>query len=895
MTIGFNKIVRHRGPLQINIRSFFQIFILLSLMITVSGELTRVQAQSSDQNWQLPVNLSNSGAAAKPTLIQGSSGDMHILWEDEYARFVYRRLGDTWSESSNLDLPFYGFNYQLVASQTAGIGAFWINTGDNNLYVSTVQEDSMSRAESWTSPALIGNGVVAFAVKVDETNQVHLVYARARETVDAPAGIYYRNSAGGLANWNASQSIYQSKYYRSMISPTGPGNITISSPQIPMHVSINTTNLNGTLATYLGWENPAIKKLFFAKSVDGGVSWQEPIEVSSASQDLSLVTPMDLRTIFHDNTILQIWTVVEPGGNCGLVYRTQAAGDEKWTDPLSLESVFGSCPDQFIWAPLPSGEILFMLKKQNGVTLIAWDGNRWSLPQSEDEINQFLNPLTSDLISFEQIDIKTNGEQLLLAGKDEASSEDIWFTHKTLPDVTQWYGTSNNWTPLKVRNSDLGLIDSITTFKTQNGQLYFLISATNGTNGRSSLNVVSDVTTATVIANIEGQASQLASQVLLAQNRAIALWSGGQYGQIYSAWVDLNQPANPAGWSQPTQLQTKSLGFAPSISLASNGDLVSIFSDPYDAEKGIYQSLSTNAGESWSVPTLIPIYQNLTNCPIIDQINLTFVGSQTYQALFNCSTHTPGNNSLGLYSIESTDGGENWSSPLLVSDQPVTWNQIFSDHNNFLHRLWKVSKEKTSLFHSISSDGGKSWSSPTNFALIEEKTNATTAAIDNTGTIHLFQAISLDNGSANILYYRWQDQVWNSMPQLNLLNVEKGKISALRAGIDNAGQLQIGIVINTQKSNLDESIFLTTSYALGLTEQPETPPTVESTSIPVVDATQTNSSAIALETNTPEFDPGQINTSRASNPPIFLSIIAGILISAIFIVVSLFIIRRKNN
>ncbi len=895
MTHGFNKNVRPRRPLQINMRSFFQLFILLSLMITVSGELTQVQAQNNGDNWQPPVNLSNSGAAAKPTLIQGSSGDMHILWEDEYARFVYRRLSDTWSESSNLDLPFYGFNYQLVASQTGGIGAFWINTGDNNLYVSTVQEDSMSRAESWSSPALIGNGVVAFAVEVDETNQVHLIYARARETADAPAGIYYRNSAGGLANWNASQSIYQSKYYRSMIPATGPGNITNASSQIAMHVSVNTTNLDGTLVTYLGWENPAIKKLFFAKSEDGGISWQEPTEVSSASQDLSLVTPLDLRTIFHNNTILQIWSVVEPGGNCGLVSRTQTAGDDKWTDPLSLESVFSSCPDQFSWAPLPSGEILFMLKKQNGIVLITWDGNRWSLPQSEDEINQFLNPLTSDLISFEQIDIKTDGAQLLLAGKDEASSEDIWFTHKTLPDVTQWYGTSNNWTPLKVRNSDLGLIDSITTFQTQSGQLYFLISATNKTNGTSSLNVVSDVTTATVISNIEGQASQLASQDLLSQNRAIVVWSGGQFGQIYSAWVDLNQPANSAGWSLPTQLQTKSLGFSPAITLTSNGDLLSIFSDPYDTQKGIYQSSSTNGGESWSPPSLIPIYQNLTNCPIIDQINLIFVASQTYQALFNCYAHTPGNNSLGLYSIESTNDGESWSSPLLVSDQPVTWNKIFTDHNNSLHRLWKVTEEKTSLFHSISSDGGKSWSSPTNFALIEEKTNATAAAIDNSGAIHLFQAVSLENGSAGVFYYRWQDQVWNSMPQLNLLNIEKGKISALRAGIDNKGQLQLGIVLNTQKSNLEESNFLITSYALALTGQSDTPLVVESPSVPVVDATQIGPSPEALETNTPEFDPGQINTSRASNPPTFISIIAGILISAIFIVVSLFIIRRKNN
>ena len=868
--------------------------LFLGLLVTLMSGESQVQAQESQGSWQTPVNLSNSGSASKPTLIRGASGDLHILWEDTYSKFVYRRLGDTWSNSSVLDLPFYGYNFQLVASQSGSIGAFWINSADNTLNVSSVPEDGMAQAESWSTPVVIGNGVVAFAITLDESNNVQLIFARARETADAPAGIYYRNSPGSLTNWNASQAIYLSKYYRSMIPPVGSGSAINTSSQTQMHVSINSTSQNGNIVTYVGWENPAIKKLFFSKSVDGGVSWQEPVEVTDASQDLALVTPSDLRMIFHKDTILQIWSLDEPGGNCGIYARTQTIGNDGWSAPESLESVFGSCPDQLRWFSLPSDQILFILTKQNEISLVAWDGIRWSLPQTEDEINQFVNPLTSDLLSLGQIDIQTDGNQLFLAAKDEAASEDIWFTQKMLSGLDQWYRGSSSWSPLRLRGSDLGKITAATAINANSGDFYFLISSIDTISGKSSLNVISDDTTATVISALEGQPSGLVSQDVITQNRASVMWSGGMLGQIYTVWVDLSQASNISGWSQPNALQTNFTGFSPAIILSKNGDLYSLFSNPYDPGKGIYWVRSKDNGENWSSPTIIPIYKNLTNCPRIDQISLASFGENSYQAIFICRTYAQANNSLGLFAIQSTDGGENWSPPVLISDRPVTWSQILTDQNQILHRLWKVSTDKTSLFHSFSSDNGQNWTTPTNFALLEGNLSTTKAIIDKNGNIHLFQAYNSGEGPASISYYRWAGKQWTSEQSLNLTNSEKGKISAISAGVDGNGQLHLGFALNTQKSNLDESSFFTSSYDLGTVEQANQPTEVAIIATATDKPVAINSTPQPTQIATPIFDPGTINTSPSSNQPNYLGVVIGVFISIIFIIAATIFIRRKN-
>ncbi len=115
--------------------------ILISIFIFSMAPSQTVFGQSGDGDWGSLVNISNSGATENPVLIKGNSGKLHALWQDEYARFVYRFFEDGWSPEFSLDLPFYGYGYKAIVDQTGLIYFFWIDETNNNLYFTRVNEE----------------------------------------------------------------------------------------------------------------------------------------------------------------------------------------------------------------------------------------------------------------------------------------------------------------------------------------------------------------------------------------------------------------------------------------------------------------------------------------------------------------------------------------------------------------------------------------------------------------------------------------------------------------------------------------------------------------------------------------------------------------------------------
>src|SRR6187200_1985302 len=68
-----------------------------------------VLAQSTDDAWTEPLNLSHSGGTTNPAIVSDSDGVVHVVWQDKLANFMYTRLeGDQWSppQKINLNLLF---------------------------------------------------------------------------------------------------------------------------------------------------------------------------------------------------------------------------------------------------------------------------------------------------------------------------------------------------------------------------------------------------------------------------------------------------------------------------------------------------------------------------------------------------------------------------------------------------------------------------------------------------------------------------------------------------------------------------------------------------------------------------------------------------------------------
>src|SRR5215207_6914021 len=57
-----------------------------------------VLAQSKDDSWSAPLNLSHSGIATNPALVIDSEGIGHVIWQDDLGNYVHTGFdGDQWS------------------------------------------------------------------------------------------------------------------------------------------------------------------------------------------------------------------------------------------------------------------------------------------------------------------------------------------------------------------------------------------------------------------------------------------------------------------------------------------------------------------------------------------------------------------------------------------------------------------------------------------------------------------------------------------------------------------------------------------------------------------------------------------------------------------------------
>jgi hypothetical protein len=889
---GFLKLNRLRSL------SFRFVVILVVIFSSVPSARSAVLAQSNDGNWEPPVNLSNSGATQSPVLIKGISGKLHALWQDEYARFVYRFYDDGWSKTYNLDLPFYGFSFKTIVDQTGWIYAFWIDETNNNLYYSGVNENSFGNEANWLGSNLLASSVVAFDVTIDENNDTHLIFTRARETIELPAGIYYSKTRSSISNWSTATQLYTSKYYRSLIAPEG-----VTGPEVVFNldlttVNIATSNINGEIHVFAGWDNPDIKRMYYSLSIDNGSTWDTPIEIVSPSNELINITPKRLKTIVTDEVIMQLWEITEPGGNCSIFYRTSEDQGQQWGYQQTLESVFGQCPDQLSWTRIDNNQILFITGKQNVISLIVWNGNDWSIPQSQDGLNQLINPDTLDLIGFSSYDTLLADNRLFLIGTDNTSSRDIWISQKTLGDVSTWFGGSISWSQIDIQNLEGVTVNDLQGFNGTNNLFHFVWTQPNiATVDQSKLQLLTvsaDGTNgiSTIRDNLEGIASQLTTAALVDTDRLALLWRGGKFGHLYSAWVFLTQVTNPVGWSQPGQISNTPIGHTPAITQMNDFKLFAVYSVPFSEEWGVFWLISENGGETWSEPQRIDSITSFEDCPQILNPDPLIDNIGNIHVAFICSTYEGGSGALSLNTVQSSDQGKTWSSPTQISGQSTSWIKQFIDSDFKIHRLWKTNDGRTSLWHSFSTDNGVSWSNPENFALIEEFDGATTATIDQDNQLHVFLAIHLDNSNSSINYYRWTGDKWINIQSLDLSAAGEGEVSSIASGIDSSNNLQLGVALTANQYFPVLSKIIHAHYPLNLTTPPDLTDNTVVTALPQETPVIENSSQGTATIAPSPTQTVQLDLLPSQALPTWLGISAGVVLSIIFIVFAFILIKK---
>src|SRR5688572_25760581 len=186
---------------------------LARLWITVTLAVAAVTthlavAQTTDEAWDVPINLSHSGAATKPIIFADSGSVLHAIWRDEFSNYVAAKLdGAEWSAPVITDLhllfglpgqdatadegpPFLGPNPLFLADDRANIFAIWITT-DGKLYASRAISRDFTKFGAWTRRKLLSDSVASFTANFDARGDLHLAYVRTTDGARNPAGLYY--------------------------------------------------------------------------------------------------------------------------------------------------------------------------------------------------------------------------------------------------------------------------------------------------------------------------------------------------------------------------------------------------------------------------------------------------------------------------------------------------------------------------------------------------------------------------------------------------------------------------------------------------------------------------------------------------------------------------------
>lgn len=781
------------------------VFLLSVLLATglLPGGLNQAAAQTADGSWSQPVNLSTSGGTANPQIVVDSGQVAHVFWEDAYANMVYTSGdGKTWQPPVALDLPFFQSNTQLLADGRGLLYAFWL-TPDNDLSYSYVTAANAGDAASWSAPVLMSANIIAFKASIDNGDQVHLAYILAQESADNPAGVYYTQTLRGSQAWSIPRLIYASRYYRTLLPL--PGSIT---PQSGLAGSLTTLDVaavvvDGQTQVYIGWDDSALKRNYFARSLDGGTTWSVPIDLDSPESLASYQTPRNVRLVTTGDGLLVLWDRADSNGeSCTQQYRFSTNNRVSWTIEGNLWQDFGACPSEMTFFKTSASQILVSAIIQEQIYLMAWNGKQWSDVQNQRDLISFDNPATLDVVDFKCQKAALQESQLVTVGCDNSSGGDIWAATRAISDVPGWFVDRVGWSVAQAVEAGQTPITSVQLVSDPQEDIYLYWSGETP----STTEVRIGIQGATVVNGklvgpyeiqqiTEGMPKGLVSVYLEGFDRLVSLWQAGNAGTLYSAWSSSKEGINLQGWSDAAPLQPPdSYGSGPALLLTPDGKTIVLYSIPFNEKRGIYQVISHDGGISWD-PASAVVTVGQVQCAGFDAVQISRVDSQVFNGLFTCTSLPNGIGPLELFALRSTDGGITWSSPQLVSEAPVQWSRILSSETGQVVRLWQDnSSASAQLWFSFSEDSGVNWTAPDNFYSNPDLSTLVDVVEDSTGKVYVTavsQRTLEDEPVLDIL--NWSGNTWERGPSMTIPKRFVGQVTALSSALIGNHSLGVGM------------------------------------------------------------------------------------------------------
>lgn len=714
----------------------------LSCLVLLSlffGQVSGGHAQEGD-DWSAPVNLSLSGLAADPQLLIDFQGNLHVIWKDESVGYMYSQSADdgaTWTYPRIASFPFN--------EKGAAPTIFGDPTGA--IHIFWIGTDGALNYSQTTPAKIIDSAQWQTNRRLASSVLEYDVILDSRNALQ----LTYIHNASGLTN---PAGIY---YMRT--APGGAGwsdaiNLYASeyfrsTTASEAFLRIAASNTAPVQSIYVTWDNRSQKRVFMAASVDGGVTWGEAQQVKGPQDTGGIGSPFNLNAAASGDKVLLVWQIGEPGsGKCSVSSQWSVDAGKTWGEITALPGGSTDCPESSQFLPSGEGPVVLRLSGRNDSTLMAWDGSQWSDPQAQTRLPTISNPLTFDTILLGCRFDLIRQDRLYVVGCDEGGGSDAWFLSRDLPPVEAWFSPQEAWSAPVLIAGDSARITSLVSVADSQGVLHSVWAQSGEAADGSTVNALEYVQWNDegwtrpdgVITGLDSPPSQIALAVDN-QEKLFTTWVDERRGELLFSWVNLGRATLASEWAKVVGLPSPSnLIASPDMVVDGSGRIVLVFAIPLNEERGIYIVQSTDSGQNWSAPVRVFDAVAAQWDEVDDpEIGLTLDG--TLHIIFH-RTSARSDESMGVFYTRSQDGGGSWSPPQTMSEGDVQWSEIIAYDRQTVHVLWQ---EYDGLVFAnlsqISRDGGAAWSRPFSITGVNDNPTPVTAAVDTSGTIHFLQLL----------------------------------------------------------------------------------------------------------------------------------------------------------
>ena len=765
---------------------------LLMIAVFLLGSLNhpiQVAAQTVEDAWSQPINLSHSGGTSNPILVMDPNRKFHVIWNDAFAGFRYTS-GDglEWSDPAAIEPPFETSMPKLVADPVGGIHALWLDP-KGVLYASRVAYDNFADPAYWSPPYQLSTSAAGVAGAADDSGQLHVVFARAVEEPGSPPGIYY-------ARWNREEGwtkpvlLYQSPYFRSLNPDT-------------THIQLTTANVNGVQRVYIAWDNPQRERVYLVRSLDGGENWDQVREVDRPIDGTVTGGPANIQVGAAGENILVIWQSDFNGATCNQYYQWSFDGGSTWQDRQRLLEDLPGCSQDNQILPDGNGYVYLLTTIHKQVYLLAWNGAEWSNPRVQLTLTGFVDPDTFKQVDFGCQDaVLVGGDQLYVVGCDGGGGGDIWITSRLLEDPSSWFSSESVWVnAVSVNKPQTGILSPVLV-PDGSGRLHAFWSQPDGgpSSGAGTAIYYSrweqdSWSMPKVIVTAPVGVARNPDAVIDAHGQVYLVWSGGEQGEIYFTRNNADQASLPSSWSEPKLLPApRQAGSSPAILVDGSGVLYVAYAIPLNEKRGIYVTRSDDGGDSWSKPVLV-FDATSAGWAMVDHPKLSWTENGHLHLIWTRYSVPDGTGSLGLYYARSGDGGKKWSQAEMVMDKPVLWSALVGVGNQTVHRLWQEwSSGRTTLWHEQSLDSGVTWERVAPVSIFGETVGKPVLASDGGGGLHLLQLVNRGPNAYSLQHWSWDGSTWSSEQNMDVSDLAEDGLGDIGAGISSNGDLGVVLV-----------------------------------------------------------------------------------------------------